>query len=84
MAVFDFALRGPADSPLEQKFTLGLGQTAPDAVRLTYGQCVRATLCDHWALAAHLFGAHLTLSACTATFAVRMEEHSGIDAPAQA
>ena len=59
-------------------------QAAPDAVGLADGQRVRAALGDHRAAPAHLLGAHLPLRAGAAAFAVGMEEHRGIDAPAKA
>jgi hypothetical protein len=38
----------------------------------------------HRALAAHLLGPHLALSACAAALTVGVEKDRGVDAPAQA
>src|SRR5262245_6619763 len=75
---------GAANASLEQELALGLGQTAPDAVRLADGKSVGAALRDDRALAAHLLGPHLALRAGAAALTVGVEEHRGIDASAQA
>jgi hypothetical protein len=77
-------LRGASNASLEQKLALRLGQPAPDAVGLTDGQRVGTALGDDGALTAHLLGTHLTLGAGAATLTVRVKEHRGIDASAQA
>jgi hypothetical protein len=73
-----------ANASLEQHFALGLRQAAPDAVGLPNSKRVSAALRDDGALATHLLGPHLALRAGPATLAVRMEEHTGVDAPTQA
>jgi hypothetical protein len=72
-----------ADATLEQEFALGLAQAAPDPVGLADGQCMGTALGDHRAAAAHLLGAHFTLSPGTSALTIGMEEHRRIDTTAK-
>ncbi|OFB44927.1 hypothetical protein BA059_00075 [Mycolicibacterium sp. (ex Dasyatis americana)] len=74
---------GAADASLEQELAFGLAQSTPDAVRLTNSKRMCTALSNHWAAAAHLLGAELTLSSGPSAFTIGMEEHRRIDTTAK-
>ncbi|ORI23222.1 hypothetical protein BJI47_09020 [Rhodococcus sp. 1168] len=63
---------------------LVLRHSTPDSVWFGNAERMCTTLYEYWATAAHLLGAHLSLSASAASLPIRVEEHRRVDSTAQA